>query len=117
MVGDAGLGLAEVGGRVAGEHIQMRRFGRAAALGLSARQLRPGSLPNANSRVVAKALQTYGMYLSDGGNIYISATADASDLINNSVLSALAPSDFEMVDGGARVDAESQDCKHVPVTD
>lgn len=34
-----------------------------------------------------------------------------------SILSALAPSDFEMVDGGARIDAESQDCEHVPVTD
>jgi hypothetical protein len=75
------------------------------------------TLPNANARTVAKALQTYGMYLADGGNIYISATADASDLINNSILSALKPSDFEMVDGGARVDAASQDCKHVPVTD
>jgi len=75
------------------------------------------SLPNANARTVAKALQTYGMYLSDGGNIYISATADASDLINNSILSALAPSDFEMVDGGARIDADSQDCKHVPIAD
>jgi hypothetical protein len=75
------------------------------------------SLPNAYARTVAKALQTYGMYLSDGGNIYISATADASDLISNSILSALAPSDFQMVDGGARIDAESQDCKHVPVTD
>lgn len=75
------------------------------------------SLPSANARVVAKALQTYGMYLADGGNIYISATADASDLINNSILAALKPSDFQMVDGGARIDAASQDCGHVPVTD
>jgi hypothetical protein len=75
------------------------------------------SLPNANARVVAKALQTYGMYLADGGNIYISATADASELINNSILSALKPSDFQMVDGGTRIAADSQDCKHVPITD
>jgi hypothetical protein len=75
------------------------------------------SLPNANARIVAKALQTYGMYLADGGNIYISATADASDLINNSILSALKPSDFQMVDGGTRIAAENQDCKHVPITD
>jgi hypothetical protein len=74
------------------------------------------SLPNANARTVAKALQTYGMYLSDGGNIYVSATADAVDLINNSILTALKPRDFEMVDGGARIDAGSQDCKHVPIT-
>jgi hypothetical protein len=73
-------------------------------------------LPNAHARTVAKALQTYGMYLSDGGNIYVSATTDAADLINNSILAALEPSDFEMVDGGARIDAGSQDCKHVPIT-
>ena len=73
-------------------------------------------LPNANARTVAKALQTYGMYLADGGNIYISATTDAVDLIDNSILGALGPSDFEMVDGGTRIDAASQDCKHVPIT-
>lgn len=74
------------------------------------------TLPSANARIVAKALQTYGMYLSDGGNIYISATADASDLINNSILSSLKPSDFEMLDGGTRILAEDQDCNHVPIT-
>lgn len=74
-------------------------------------------LPNDYARTVAKALQTYGMYLSDGGNIYISATQDASDLINNSILTALEPSDFEMVDGGVRIDAGQQDCNHVPVTE
>lgn len=74
------------------------------------------SLPNAHARTVAKALQTYGMYLADGGNIYVSATTDAVDLINNSILGALEPRDFEMVDGGARIDAESQDCNHVPIT-
>ncbi len=74
------------------------------------------SLPNDHARAVAKALQTYGMYLSDGGNSYVSATTDASDLINNAILTALKPSDFQMVDGGTRIDAASQDCKHVPIT-
>jgi serine/threonine-protein kinase len=74
------------------------------------------SLPNDNARIVAKGLQTYGMYLADGGNIYISATTDASDLINNAILSKLTPSDFEMIDGGTRIDATTQDCKHVPIT-
>jgi hypothetical protein len=72
------------------------------------------SLPNDNARTVAKALQTYGMYMADGGNIYVSASIDASDLINNSILSALKPSDFAMVDGGPRI--SGQDCKHVAVT-
>src|SRR5262249_14264678 len=30
------------------------------------------SLPNEGARVVARTLQHYGMYLADGGNIYIS---------------------------------------------
>ena len=72
------------------------------------------SLPSDNARTVAKALQTYGMYMADGGNIYVSASIDASDLINNSILSALKPSDFAMVDGGPRI--SGQDCKHVAIT-
>jgi len=72
------------------------------------------SLPNDNARTVAKALQTYGMYMADGGNIYISATVDASDVINNSILSALKPIDFEMVDGGARL--FGQNCAHTAIT-
>ncbi|HEY5375151.1 MAG TPA: hypothetical protein VIK01_15830 [Polyangiaceae bacterium] len=74
------------------------------------------SLPSDAARTVAKGLQTYGMYLADGGNIYISATADASASINNAILGALTPNDFELVDGGTRIDAASQDCKHVPIT-
>ena len=72
------------------------------------------SLPNDNARTVAKALQTYGMYMADGGNIYISATLDASDLINNSILSTLKPSDFAMLDGGTRL--TGQNCTRVPLT-
>jgi len=71
------------------------------------------SLPSDNARTVARALQTYGMYMADGGNIYISATIDASDVINNSILTSLKPADFEMVDGGPRI--TGQDCKHVPL--
>ena len=73
------------------------------------------SLPNDHARTVAKALQTYGMYLADGGNIYISASADAVDLINNSILGSLTPADFQMVDGGTRIDSAAQDCNHVPI--
>ena len=54
------------------------------------------------------------MYMADGGNIYVSATIDAADLINNSILAALKPSDFAMVDGGPRI--SGQNCKHVPLT-
>jgi len=74
------------------------------------------TLPSDAARAVAKALQTYGMFLADGGNIYVSATTEASNAIGNSVLGALTPSDFEMIDGGARIDWASQNCTRTPVS-
>jgi serine/threonine-protein kinase len=74
------------------------------------------TLPSDDARTVAKALQTYGMFLADGGNIYISATIDASDIIDNSILGSLQPKDFEMVDGGTRINSADQNCSHVPIT-
>ncbi|HWZ92341.1 MAG TPA: hypothetical protein VNW92_25930 [Polyangiaceae bacterium] len=75
------------------------------------------SLPNDAARAVAKALQTYGMFLADGGNIYISATTEASNSISGSDLGALAPKDFEMIDGGARINWKAQNCTRTPVSD
>lgn len=75
------------------------------------------SLPNDAARAVAKALQTYGMFLADGGNIYVSATTSASANISGSDLGALLPKDFEMVDGGARLDWKAQNCARTPVSD
>lgn len=73
------------------------------------------SLPNDAARAVVKALQTYGMFLADGGNIYVSATTSASDAIGGSALGALMPKDFEMIDGGTRIDWHSQNCTRTPV--
>lgn len=56
------------------------------------------------------------MYLADGGNIYISATTDAANQISNSILTSLTPDDFEMIDGGARIDWGSQNCTRTPVS-
>lgn len=74
-------------------------------------------LPNDAARVVARTLQHYGMYLADGGNIYISATTDASDVITGSALGALRPRDFEMVGGGRRIGPDDYSCAHIPITD
>src|SRR5262249_53688698 len=66
-------------------------------------------LPNAAARVVAKALQKYGMLLADGGNIALTAQSDRftrtkwSGLLGSQDLAAIRPSDFEMVDGGERI--------------
>jgi hypothetical protein len=66
------------------------------------------SLPNDGARVVARALQKYGMFLADGGDIALTARSDRSTkakwsgLLGPRDLSALKVADFEMVDGGAR---------------
>jgi serine/threonine-protein kinase len=73
------------------------------------------SLPTDAARTIATALQTYGMFLADGGNIYISATTDASSATNASAVTALQPSDFQMVDGGARIPA-SGNCSRTVIT-
>jgi serine/threonine-protein kinase len=75
------------------------------------------SLPNDAARTVARALQTYGMYLADGGNIFISATTGAADAISGSALSALMPSDFEMLEGGDRIPWSGFDCTRTPISD
>lgn len=68
-------------------------------------------------RVVARTLQHYGMYLTDGGNIYISATSDAAGAgLSGSALGAIRPHDFEMVDGGQRIGRHDYDCTRDPVT-
>jgi serine/threonine-protein kinase len=73
------------------------------------------SLPSDAARTIATALQTYGMFLADGGNIYISATTDASSATNANAVSALQPSDFVMVDGGSRIPANGN-CKRTPIS-
>lgn len=66
------------------------------------------SLP-AGARVVARAMQTYGMLLADGGNVALTAQSDRfttakwANLMGPRDLSALRPADFEMVDAGPRI--------------
>jgi hypothetical protein len=87
------------------------RFRLKAGVDLSA--LKPGA------RVVAKALQKYGMLLSDGGNIALTARSDSNTkakwagLLDAGDLSSLKVTDFEMVEGGPRVPV-SFDCQRRP---
>jgi serine/threonine-protein kinase len=68
----------------------------------------PG-LPSEGARVVARALQRYGMFLSDGGNIALTAQSDShtqarwAGLLGPLDLAAIKVTDFEMVDGGSRI--------------
>jgi serine/threonine-protein kinase len=67
------------------------------------------SLPNEGARTVARALQRYGMFLADGGNIALTAQADThttakwDGLLAPRDLASIQVSDFEMVDGGTRI--------------
>jgi hypothetical protein len=66
------------------------------------------SLPNAASRVVAAAMQKYGILLADGGTIALTAQNDTftaakwSSLLGPLDLSALHVTDFQMVAAGDR---------------
>ena len=66
-------------------------------------------LPNEGARVVARALQTYGMFLADGGQITLTARSDRftrakwEGLLGAEDLARLRPADFEMVAAGPRV--------------
>lgn len=63
-----------------------------------------GALPSDGARVVAKALQKYGMILSDGGNVALTATNDTYTVhkwtevgVDAHSLGALDVEDFEVV--------------------
>ncbi len=84
------------------------------------------ALPNDAARVVAQAMHDYGMILSDGGNIALTAeddertTAKWATVLGTGLdprdLDSIEPSDFEMVDGGTRYSMSDLDCAHVPIT-
>jgi serine/threonine-protein kinase len=76
-------------------------------------RLRPdfplSTLPNEAARVVARALQRYGMFLADGGNVALTAQSDRfttakwTGLLGSRDLQSIQVSDFQMIDGGARI--------------
>ncbi|TMQ19231.1 MAG: hypothetical protein E6J90_18540 [Deltaproteobacteria bacterium] len=72
------------------------------------------SLPS-GAQVVARAMQKYGMYHADGGNIALTAQSDRhttakwSGLLGANDLAALKVTDFEVIDHGAPI-ALTSDC-------
>ena len=66
------------------------------------------NLPNAAARVLARAMQKYGILLADGGTIALTAQSDRfttakwSGLLGPLDLSALQVSDFQMIAAGDR---------------
>jgi hypothetical protein len=78
-------------------------------------------LPSAGARVVARALQQYGMALADGGNIALTGQSDRfttkkwSGLLTASDLTLLKPTDFEVVQTGEPIPL-TFDCTRTPIT-
>lgn len=66
------------------------------------------NLPNEGARVVARAMQKYGILLSDGGNIALTAQSDRfttakwAGRLGPHDLATVKITDFQMVDGGPR---------------
>ena len=63
-------------------------------------------LPSDAARTVARALQKYGMFMADGGNLFVSATVGVENVVATSALRSLKATDFQMVDGGSRLHLE-----------
>ncbi len=77
------------------------------------------TLPNEGARVVARAMQRYGILLSDGGNIALTAQSDRltthkwDGLLGTYDLRNLRVTDFEMIDAGPRI-TYTGDCVREP---
>jgi serine/threonine-protein kinase len=80
-------------------------------------RLKPGAYSglNAQAQMVVEALQTYGMFMADGGDLFISGTADLIGVIGGSAVSSLQASDFEVVDSGAPL-TWNGNCNRTPLT-
>jgi serine/threonine-protein kinase len=79
-----------------------------------------GSLPSQGAKIVAKALQTYGMLLADAGQDALTAEDDRyssvkwAGLLGPQDLANIRVSDFEAVDVGAIKVPSSMDCTRAP---
>ena len=77
------------------------------------------SLPTEGARVVARAMQKYGMYHADGGNIALTAQSDRhstakwAGLLGAKDLAALSVTDFEVIDHGSPIPLTG-DCVRAP---
>ncbi len=74
------------------------------------------SLPNAAAQAVAVALQTYGMFLDDGGNIPLTFDASAQAYIGSHDLSLIQVSDFELIDSPDPAVTLTYDCSRTQLT-
>ncbi len=80
------------------------------------------TLPNDAARVIAVALQTYGMFLADGGNVALTFQADTETtakwdgLLGSHDLEDIQPGDFELLEMPDPIDL-TYDCRRTPLTE
>ena len=80
------------------------------------------TLPNEGARVVARALQRYGMYHADGGQIALTAQSDRrtqakwEGLLGPRDLAALRVEDFEVIHHSAPIPV-TYDCRRQPLSE
>ncbi|MCA9717705.1 MAG: hypothetical protein KC468_23735, partial [Myxococcales bacterium] len=89
-------------------------------------RLRPdydlNALPNEGAKVVARALQEYGMFLADGGQIALTAQSDRfttnkwADNLGPFDLVGIRPADFEVIDHGGYKTWDGDLCTRDPIT-
>jgi serine/threonine-protein kinase len=73
-------------------------------------------LPSDAARVIARGLQKYGMIMSDGGNLFVSATTDVDQVVSTSALRSIKATDFEMIDGGTRINWSDYQCQRTVIS-
>ncbi|NVB38505.1 hypothetical protein G6O69_11750 [Pseudenhygromyxa sp. WMMC2535] len=79
------------------------------------------TLPSEGAKVVARALQKYGMFLADGGQIALTAESDQftenkwDGLLTPHDLLDLRPMDFAVIDHGELMDWGEVDCSRTPI--
>ncbi len=73
------------------------------------------------AQVIAKAMQKYGMYMGDGGNIALTAQSDVFGCatwdevgVDSFSLEGLKATDFEVIDHGPTIDV-TYDCQRTPI--
>ncbi|MCA9694194.1 MAG: hypothetical protein KC636_31705 [Myxococcales bacterium] len=80
------------------------------------------ALPNEGAKVVARALQKYGMFLADGGQIALTAQSDRfttnkwEGLLGPYDLVDIRPMDFEVIDHGGYKTWNGDLCDRAPIT-
>jgi hypothetical protein len=74
------------------------------------------SLPNAAAKAVAVALQNYGMFLDDGGNIPLTFDSTAAAYIGSHDLGTIQVSDFEVVASPDPAVVLNYNCQRTPLT-